>query len=123
MAKNLKLQTRVRVKGSDRQGTICPDFMGMIAPSDGSIPVVLDGDDYSTSYMESELEELGPEGAECDAACGIGQGADCCIFITGAPGGFSCERFGAFRWSLVVHRERMIAQREPTAPYLHCKLQ
>ncbi len=112
------LQTRVKRLSDGKMGTVCPDCMNCCL--DDEVPVVYDGTTGFLGTARGGLESLGPENAVPEPdKCGMGQGGDCCIFLTAGPAGFCCERFSSLRWSLVF-KNGMTAQRHPAAPYPDC---
>jgi len=55
--------------------------------------------------------------------CGIGKGADCCIFLIVGRNGFECARDTSGHDTLVLRKHQgMVAQREPTEPFPGCQL-
>lgn len=52
--------------------------------------------------------------------CGMGKGPDCCIFLVAGAGGFECARNGPNHFNLQWRKNKMTAQREPTAVYPNC---
>ena len=122
MAQGFVPQTRVRVRSTGQTGTVCPDLQGMLTDSPDGVPVVIDGMGTSQEASPSDLDDLGPENAVADEACGRGKGADCCIFMVFGPDGFQCERFGSMRWTLIFKKAEMASQREPIAAYPDCKV-
>ncbi len=111
----IPLQTRVR--HGEKTGTVCPDCMSCCTPEE--IPVVFDGETAFLGILESELEILGLENATPNPeGCGVGQGEDCCIFLTVGAKGFECERFSSLRFGLIFRT--MTAKRNPSEPYPKC---
>jgi hypothetical protein len=51
--------------------------------------------------------------------CGIGRGAECCIFLT-IGSGFECQRHGELRDYLMSRV--MSAKRNPIEPFPHCQI-
>lgn len=54
--------------------------------------------------------------------CGVGKGADCCIFFGTSAIGAECLRFGSCHQALIARKAQMNAQREPTEPFPGCQL-
>ncbi len=54
-------------------------------------------------------------------ACGMGRGADCCIFIVVGGGGFECAR-ESMGEQLRRNQPNMNAKRMPTEPIPDCRL-
>ena len=52
--------------------------------------------------------------------CGMGRGAECCIFLTLGPEGWACARHGPMDYTLRKRRETMNAQRMPEEAYPSC---
>ena len=46
-------------------------------------------------------------------SCGLGEGVNCCIFITAGVYGFNCEKNSELRSALIQNKEQMSAKREP----------
>jgi hypothetical protein len=114
----IKPQTIVEKDG--RRGVTVPDFMTCCL--DSETPVVWAGEDFLEGIQTDTLTVVGDEGAVADPAkCGAGKGAECCIFIVDGPLGFSCERHGELRYSLIF--KTMTARREPNAPFPDCQSQ
>lgn len=53
--------------------------------------------------------------------CGMGSGADCCVFLVAGISGFECARQTSLRNTLINSRPRMTAQRIPTEPIPYCR--
>ena len=54
--------------------------------------------------------------------CGMGQGADCCAYLTLGPAGFECNRDAVnFKEIIAARLPTMSAQRCPTMPYPECQ--
>lgn len=115
----IKVQTRVKHMQSGLTGTTCPDLMSCCSP--GEVPVIWDGKDAFEGTDETLLEVLGPENAvPAVKRCGMGRGAECCIFLVTGAGGFKCARFSDVRWSIIFKKAGMRAQREPVVAYPGC---
>ena len=52
--------------------------------------------------------------------CGMGKGADCCVFLTAGPDGFECERHGPLHYTLVGRAKSMASKRIPEEAYPAC---
>lgn len=110
------------VKNKDgKTGVTVPDFMSCCSPNE--TPVVYYGTNSLESSPTTELSKLGQENPIADPdACGAGLRANCCIFLTVGPEGFSCERHTAFRYTLQLKKKGMNAKREPVEAYPTCKI-
>lgn len=54
--------------------------------------------------------------------CGMGRGADCCIFLVVGADGFECARESDMAGALVARQPEMTSKRMPTAPIPECRL-
>lgn len=109
------------VEAEGQRGVTCPDFMNCCTPDE--TPVVWEGKPTFEGVPTASLRVVGPESAKPEIeGCGVGRGAECCIFLTAGPDGFCCERFGPLRFTLIFRKSGMAAQREPVAPYPGCFL-
>lgn len=54
--------------------------------------------------------------------CGMGLGAECCIFLTVDKDGFGCEQQSELREQLIANRPQMNAKRMPEERYPACQL-
>ena len=117
----MKPKTLVKSYKHDKRGVVIHDDIGV--PGNGVL-VVLEGQVFGTKIPLAYLEDLGPENAVPDAKrCGIGQGANCCIFLLANSQGFHCGRFDPeVRTTLILQKPHMVAQREPMKMFPDCML-
>ena len=54
-------------------------------------------------------------------ACGIGQGAACCVFLVVDRFGFECQQRGPLRRALLARVDQMVAKRAPESEYPACQ--
>lgn len=52
--------------------------------------------------------------------CGVGRGAECCVFFTVGAHGACCERWGPLHKLIVKRHPAMIAKRMPVEPWPAC---
>ena len=105
-------------KSDGTKGVTCGDPWGCCLPNE--TPVCYDGTEAFLGTLTADLTDHGPENAIPDMGkCGVGQGAECCVFLTMGQGGFCCERFTGLRWTLLF-KDGMTAKRKPTAMYPDC---
>ncbi|PCI28014.1 hypothetical protein COB52_04145 [Candidatus Kaiserbacteria bacterium] len=108
------------VTGTERTGVVVgriQGFMSDCGPTE--VPVVFDGNTFSSGTHFEDLEIIGKEEAVADfKKCGAGQNA--CIFLAVAPGGPTCERFGPLRTDLIF--TEMKAARHPSEPFPECQI-
>ena len=114
------MQTIVRRKSNGALGVVVQDRFNCCTPSE--VPIVYHGTTLFLGTEIDDLEEVGPENAVADfRKCGAGQGAECCVFLTGGAKGADCERFGTFRDTLLF-KSNMNAKRNPAEPYPECMI-
>jgi hypothetical protein len=110
----------VQEKSGDRRGLIVPDFMHCCVS--GEIPVLWEEDGFFTGVPRTLLKDLGPENPQPSLEhCGAGKGKGCCIFLSSEANGFTCQRAGELRYSLIIRKDKMGAQREPSAIFPACR--
>jgi hypothetical protein len=104
----------------EKIGVVISDDFGCCGPDE--VMVVYEGTTFGDGTDFRELENLGPEKPVADPEkCGAGKGPECCIFLAMSRG-FTCERFGHLRNTLIFRKESMKAKREPTAMFPKCQL-
>jgi len=121
----IPIRTLVKRK-NDEDEKIGVVVNGLPAPlgilEEGDVAVVFDGVTHEEAVPESDLEVIGPEKItiEDPKKCGVGMGAECCIFIAMGGNGFECQRFGEMRYTLMFRT--MNAKRHPGGMYPRCQL-
>jgi hypothetical protein len=111
-------------KKTGKKGVTVDDAPGMLyCCSDEETPVAYEGDTAFMGTLTKDLKVIGPENAVADLKkCGAGKGKQCCIFLSVGRNGAECERHGSLRFDIIMRKEKMSAQREPTEPYPKCQL-
>lgn len=114
----------VRNKKTGRIGVVVDDLPGMFSCcTSEETPVVYEGMSACVGTLTDKLEVIGPENAVADPrGCGLGTEKDCCIFLGVNPSGFTCERYGPLRWSLIFRVREIGSQREPVALFPACRV-
>lgn len=105
------------------EGVVVPSasFMGKIS---GGVPVFFFKRRVVVVGVPEEiLEVIGPDNAVANEyGCGVGKGANCCVFLGLDGSGFTCLRFGELHWSIIAKKADMKAQRNPLEAYPGCQL-
>ena len=114
------MKTGMRVEHKDgRLGMVVQDIMNCCAADE--VPIVFDGVAHFEGINEDNLTALGvPKHKPDPKKCGVGKGADCCIFLTAGADGFACEKFGSLRNTLII--KTMTAKRDPVEYYPDCMI-
>jgi hypothetical protein len=114
-----RIEPGIVVEAPDgKRGVTVDDFMSCC--TNDETPVVFDGESGFFGTATDTLTVIGPEKPEPDYdGCGGGKGADCCVFLVCGPKGFSCERHGSLRYTLIF--KEMAAKRKPVEPFPACK--
>lgn len=91
----------------------------------GETPICWEDDPelWLSGVPAGSIKAVGSEDAVVDLqGCGVGQGADCCIFALGGLDGLECGRRGELRRTLLLQRNLMTASRAPKAIFPGCYL-
>jgi hypothetical protein len=117
-------QIVVRNKKTGKKGVTVDDLPSPLdCCSPEETPVVYEGETVVIGTLTEDLEIIGLENAIADLKkCGAGTDK-CCIFLTIGSKGPECERFGPLRFQIIMRKEQMRAQREPTELYPNCQLE
>lgn len=118
-------RTVVRHRQNGQVGMVSVDLSGFMSVAQpGQVPVRFEGQEWLEAVDAGQLQVVEQVQVQPDLArCGAGQGAQCCIFLTGGPDGPSCERNGSMHMALQVRRHNMTARRLPTQVWPKCMLE